>query len=199
MTLNGTHSVKVAPPVNDTGGRKVVEFVLDSGELVWVSPLSPYTHIAIQNKWEEVYPYPDPTPYERVLDDTVALLPGTVVPAIENPDYKKLVTEVENKRREGILLDIMLICCEFPDGQEAVIDRHEYQLGQLQRMHIPLPSDAWEATLLHGVLASEHDRLNILQAARSMLKLTEGEVADGMRVFRPEIQRPADSGVPSKS
>lgn len=176
-------------------GQKVVEFTLDSGEVVWVRPLSFQLRQALFEKAEKRFPYPDPVPFEKKVDPERTAIPGAemTIPADQNPEYQTLKRKVDIERMGWITDQIILLSCEFPAGKDTLIARYAERLNALGEV-IDLSGDAWADTFNYCLIGSSADRQNIINAAESNLQLTEAEVRDALRIFRPVLRRNADPG-----
>lgn len=182
---NGSNgSVKIVP--------KVTEILLDSGIRVHVAPLSRYQRNALQERAEQIYPMPDKTLYEEELSEDVAI-PGTKIPAEENPEYQNEVGLVLRARSEFISTHMMNLCLTYPDfpgGKEELIAYFATDIAA-QREIMNLPDDPWEATLRFAIIRSVADERDTGDIIRESFPITESEVSEAIRVFRPAISREA--------
>lgn len=170
-----------------TNGQKVIELEMDSGATILVKPLSVIMAIALRSKSETVLPYPDPTPYERKLDDSVTLEPGQVVPASQNPDYVELCKAVDAKRGTWIALESVPLCVVRDD---SLIKHFKADLAHKRDMlGDQVPEDEWRATLMYCVISSTQDYDRIISASSGNMIVTEAEIRDGWRIFRRPISR----------
>lgn len=169
--------------------QKVTELVLDSGIRVYVTPLSRYQRNALVEASERLYPYPDKAKYEEALSEDIAI-PGSVIPAEENDDYKALVREVNRQRSEYVSTAMLNLCLSFPDfkNRQALIEHFAEYLNE-QREWLALPEDEWDATLRFGIVRSPSDEAQILSVAKDELPVTEAETTENLRVFRPVLSR----------
>lgn len=175
-------------------GQKVVEFILDSGEIVWVKPLSWQLRRALFEKAEKRFPYPDPAPYEKAVDPERTAVPDAamVIPADQHPEYQQLKREVDLQRQTWVTQQMILLSCEFPAGKAALLEKYKPRLEELGQV-IDLSGDDWTDIFDYCLIGSSADRQNIVNAVESSLQLTEGEVRDALRIFRPVVQRDAHS------
>lgn len=171
--------------------QKVVETELDSGHVVLVAPVSPYFLMAVEKKAQELYPLPDPSAYEKAVPEDEALYEGQTIPAVENPDYRQLVNEVEYNRalhQEQAIIFASIV--DVRGGKQALIEHYAEQLKML-RQYSDLPADDWQALLLTVIVRTLDDRKAIVNTARLPLPVTDAEVADGFAIFRNNLsQRP---------
>lgn len=168
---------------------KVTECLLDSGIRVFVIPLSRHQRNALNQAAEKLYPYPDKKQYEETLPEDVAI-PGMTLPAEENKDYQVAVREVNRQRSDYIGLALLDICVSYPDfpGGKDDLMKHFAPFLEKQRDWMALPEDEWEATLRFGILQSIADELTISRIANEETPVTEVEVNEEMRIFRPAVQ-----------
>ncbi|MDX2137604.1 MAG: hypothetical protein SF123_05870 [Chloroflexota bacterium] len=169
---------------NEEAARKIVVVALDSGTVAWVSPMSPFTQRQILKRAEVLYPLPDPKQYEQPLPD--AAVEGDVIPAEMNPAYQHEVERIKAARTDYLVEVAILTHIEFPDGEAALLERFEQRLLSLRRF-ADLPHDDWEALVKFVLLTSKDDMSRVMQVIQERLPLTQGEVIDGMRFFRPAL------------
>lgn len=183
------------------GGLKVQELLLDSGEYVYVQPLSIYVVRALQDKAEEKHPSPDKTEYEKPVDDDKALEPGLMIPAESNPDYQKAYDEAAEKRSQWTNDQAVLLCINPVEGQDTLIKKYKARVQQLRDL-MPIPEDEWEATLKCCIMGSTDDYGRVITAIRGSGAPREDEIRDGMRIFRPLVRKtrpPRDDRQPEPS
>lgn len=166
-------------------GKKVVLIDLDSGEQIYAAPISPLIINAILRQSEVAFPYPDDTPYRLPLEN--AAIPGDMLPATENPRYMALMAEVTTERRK-FQNDAVVFASvnDAPLGKDTLIAKYADAVENMRAI-VPLPENAWHATL-NLLVASKQDYTLVINAATESLPLTPDEVRDGMRIFRPQIQ-----------
>jgi hypothetical protein len=169
--------------------QKVTELTLDSGIRVFVTPLSRYQRNALIEAAEKLHPFPDKKQYEEALPDDVAI-PGMTLPAEENPEYQAKVTEANRLRNEYVSTGMMNLCVQYPDFADrlALIEHFAPYLDE-QRDWLALPDDEWLATLRFAIIRSPSDEAQILSVARDEIPVTEKEVNDNVRIFRPVLPK----------
>jgi hypothetical protein len=177
---------------NQFAGQKVIELILDSGETVYVKPLSILHYHALVVQAEKQYPYPDPKPYEKEIDASKTLEPGEVIPAAQNPAYQALCKDIDEQRKTWQYRQYILLAVEVID-QKATLERHKDRVARMRAM-MTLPEDAWEATLLYSIISSTEDYNRVLNATSGQMLVTEEEISNGWRIFRPRIQRSTPLG-----
>lgn len=171
------------------GGQRVYELLLDSGEYVYVQPLSIYVVRALQDKALELFPFPEKATYEKPMNEAVALEPGQMIPAEENPEYRRLYDETHEKQQQYVNNHSIAFAVEPVLGHEAMIAKYQSRLDQMRKV-IALPDDAWDATLRFCIITSRQDYNRVSSAIMGMIKTpSEEEVIDGMRIFRCDIRK----------
>jgi hypothetical protein len=165
------------------GGKKVFEILLDSGEIVYVQPLSIYLIRALRQKAEELFPFPDKTRYERALDDDKALEPGQMIPAEDNPDYRAAYDSADKKQQAYVNDQCVLLSVEPVQDKQTIIAKYQTRLDQLRDI-LTLPDDAWDATLRFCLMTSQQDFNKVTEAIMGRALPREEDILDGMRIFR---------------
>lgn len=168
--------------------EKVVEFDLDSGETVHVRPRSFFVRRALTEKAEKLFPLPEKAAYEKEIDSSLTVFPGEKTPADQNPEYLELVRDAKARQLTWINDQFIKLVADFPAGKEKLIKKYADELKDLGEI-IDLPTDEWEATLFFCLIRTETDRNRVMQAGLDNLQLDEGEIRDGMRMFRPQLRR----------
>lgn len=166
---------------------KCVEIMLDSGVKVYVTPLSRYQLTALQAAARERYPCPDKAAYTLPMPEGVGI-PGAMIPAEDNDEYQTLYSEAERLQSEFILTAMMDMCVTFADfkSREEVVGYFAAFIAQ-QRQWMTLPDDEWLATWRFAVVRSASDEELITAVVKDLLPITEVEITDEMRLFRPSV------------
>lgn len=164
-------------------GAKVIERTLTNGVTVRTSPLSPYANARFMRLTEEKYPDADRKPF---LSDH----PDSVLPVLDEKGWLSAQNEVLIARNNLWSEFVVSACVEVIGSEDDYIAAYAKQIARL-RKHLELPEDAWEATLLYGILENRDDVNALLRDAQGITPLSAPEVADGLRIFRPEIFQPA--------
>lgn len=174
---------------------KVIEYECESGETIYVKPLSEFLRIQLARKAEKKYPYPDKTPYEKELSSDVAAIPGMKLPAEQNEDYRKLCREQDALRSWWQYNQEIVLAIEpKSDTRENLIIKYKDELTLIRDvLEEDMPDDAWEATLLMCVVKGDIDRRNIVMITHQRALLTEAEAREGLTIFRTVLQRQATS------
>lgn len=170
------------------GGEKRFELLMDSGEIVRVAPLSIYVVRALQDKAEELFPFPDKTKYEKPVDTKKAIEPGQMIPASENPEYRKLYDEAAENQQRYVSDRSIDLSVEPALGREVMIEKYKDRIAQMRDM-MTLPDDAWSATLRFCVIGSRQDYTRIATAIMGQALPKEEEILDGMRIFRCYVRK----------
>ena len=165
----------------------LVELALDSGETVLVRRLSPYTRQGLFVRAEELHPYPDKKAFEKPLADVVAnAMPGLMMPAEDNPDYKAAFHEAKLQQAKWFNDAVIEsgVVEDSKEGRELTIERYKPRIQHLRTL-MKLPDDEWQATVLHGLITTREDRVRIIKASNETL--TEEEIRVAMRSFRRSL------------
>lgn len=173
-------------------GPVVVGYETMSGVMIHVTPLSVFTINAIHERSADEYPYPDPKPYEKPLENAADR--SIKAPAMDDPEYKALCKAVDEERMAWRVRVSIDLACEYPafDSREAMMAYFRPKLEKI-RLAAALPDDEWQAVLMHCVFTGRHDRQTVINIATQdeRLPLTPAEVVEGIRFFRLELQGPA--------
>lgn len=167
------------------GRPKVIEIELDSGVMVHVTPLNLWVYQQLQEAAAEQFPDPDKTPYEEDLPD--AATPDIKIPAEENPDYQEAIAAQHSQRVNFILEWLLRRSLKFPEGEDALRERFSGLVNDLKDIRPALDLDDW-MTFVKCILVSPVE-FNIINAiVQDRLPITEVEVREAYRLFRPELQ-----------
>lgn len=165
---------------------------------VYVPRFSQFMITAIMKKAEECFPVPDPKPYELPVPD--ALIEGDTLPAVQNPEYQKLIAQVMLQRNR-YLQYAALSSVEIhdaasgeviPHGEIAALYRNVLD-SMRQVAAIPDEENVFALALHYCVLKPEEYR-EIINAATKEQALSQEEVRQGLRIFRRDVQRAAANG-----
>lgn len=179
------------------GGNVVRELLMDSGEIVYVQPLSIYLVRALQDKAQELFPFPDKTQYEKTLDDAKAIEPGQVIPAEDNPEYQKLYDIAAEKQQNYVNEKCIALSVEPVQGRQVMIKKYKARIVQMREM-MTLPDDEWDATLRFCILTSRADFNKVTEAIMGRGLPREEEILNGMRIFRMYVRKETTSGSDTK-
>lgn len=155
------------------------------GAEFFVPRFSAFMVVAIVKKAEELYPMPDAKPYEMPLPD--AVIEGDSLPALQNPEYQKLVARVLNQRnryQQYAALD----AGEVDGGtHEEVIALYKPMLDSVRKYAEIEGSDF--ALIMHYCILNPAEYREVKAAAFTDQALSQEEIRDGMRIFRRDLQR----------
>lgn len=190
-----------------TGHPTIIQFETMSGVMLYITPLNLATVRAIQQKAQEVYPYPEKAPYELPLENTFS--PDTKDSAENNPEYVLLCAEVDKQRRmwaDRAVFDYAVRFPAYPTRQD-VINAFAPRLLELRKIAV-LPEDDYDAILMHIILSGNEvkagvnglmdgttEYLRVILAAMQTLPLTGEEIANGIRFFRIDVSRTSVRGM----
>lgn len=173
-----------------TGYPSVIVYETLSGMIVHVTPPSAFTIKAIKLRAEELFPYPDPAPYETPIENAVD--PSIKQSAWDNPAYQALCVPIDAERTRWIVATAIDLACSYPafPDQNHMLAHFRPQLEKIKAV-VPLDEDEWQAVLKHCVFTGFKDRQTVfdLTIQSQQIPLTPGEVVEGMRFFRLEIQK----------
>lgn len=172
-----------------TTGEKLYTVELDSGDVVMVSRLSPFARIAILEKAAELYPLPDPTPFQKPIPNTP---PGVTLltPPEDDPQYKALVKAVQTKR-DNYYYEALIVASvvDMVGGREAGIARYAEQLAAIRRRaNVNELYTDWQATVLFCIVRVPADTTRIAAVAADAFQLEEAEIRAGIASFRAEME-----------
>lgn len=171
------------PELNGKGAHKQVTRVeLSSGVTLLVTPLSLFARDLIIKRSEELYPFPDPKPYEKETNSRA----GVTVPATENAEYKRLMRDVQSRRNNWQREQIVKISCDSEDRDELIVF-YESERKAIAKI-APLTGDEWDDTLLFCILANDDDLALVMQGAQNALSLEAEEIVGHVRYFRNKVR-----------
>lgn len=183
------------------GRPAITLFEASSGVVFYISPISLPTLRAIQLKAEDKFPYPDEKLYEIPDPADVALTPGQVAPASDNPEYITACQAVDAERKAWTERAIFSYCVKCPkySTEEALIAAFKPQLDALREIAIIELSD-FDTVLFHIVLGENNGRNSngnlvvvsteygrILELCVQAVALSASEVSAGVRFFRAKV------------
>lgn len=175
------------------GGKKIIEFYLDSGQLVHVTPLSIYHLKALRDRAASLFPYPDEDEFEQPVDPERSIFPDEVIPATQNPAYQAAMREIDRQRSDWINEQCIDLTADFGATKDELIEQYAPERERLAAV-MDLPEDEWEATFNYCIIRTNEDRVMLVHAAINNILLTEEEVREGVRLFRPQIRPTLNSG-----
>jgi len=165
--------------------EKLIEVKLDSGELVYVQPLSHWGQQAILDRIDEDYPPPNPDAYQRKLEGSIL---DANIPLEANAEYQAALKQHRDLRNKVFISRLFEagVVVDTPEGKDATLARYAARLAQ-RRAVMKLPADDWLACVMFVLVTSTADMINVMNAAT--LSLGEDEVRRALRSFRRNVQR----------
>lgn len=156
-----------------------------------------FDKLALTNAARDTYPMFDEEPFRK--PDKNSVIPDDTYIDKKDPDYVRMLGELAEQRNEFILNSIYngFVDVAKPHTKEAVIEALSPVLER-KAGFITMPKDAWYATLLHGLL-SDAEFTEFQRVINGRMPLEEGEVVDGLRLFRPVIPAGANRGLDKTS
>lgn len=178
--------------MNDKITPTVIEFIPLSGVRLHIRPVNGAVVRAMVAKGESELPYPDPSPYMKQEEGAV---PGTLTLAEDDPEYVKLCKAVDAKRNHRLNSALLDFCVSYPDfgSRDDLLNYFAPQREALRKV-ATLPDDNWEATRDYIILSGDksrqlgsNDYADAISLCVQGVALTGGEIADGLRIFRPVL------------
>jgi hypothetical protein len=158
---------------------------LEKGVRLILTPLTLVAQRAINASIDIDFPYPDPAPYEKPLEN--AFEEGDVIPANQNAEYVEAVRAVDAIRNEEFWNRLLDMCADAPN-RDQLLKSYARQIAGMkqaiskQALGNQLRSD-WTILLL-SFLATEKEVSEIIRAIQGNLPITNAELIDGFRMFR---------------
>ena len=172
--------------------RRLYRVPLETGEVVLVSPLSPYTRKLLLEVANSKFPLPDPTPYEKTVENAVIPM---VIPADENQEYRILKGKV-NIARLGFYFDSVIdsqVVVDTERGKEQTMQEYADQLTQFYSISGMDRSkrNEFQDLVKYILITTRGDIDRIVSGAADTI--SQGEILLGMGCFRYYIR---ESGSP---
>lgn len=168
---------------------------LSGGETLSLRPLSPYARLAFIEKAAQLFPMPDPTPFQQIVPNTPAGV-TVMTPPEDDPRYREMADEV-NVRRANYVNNAIITASvvDIEGGQEAAIQRHAEQLDTIRRLGaVPEDYSEWQATLLLCVIRSREEVSQLINLATSKFPLDDKERGEAVKIFRRNLESPPNRG-----
>lgn len=166
--------------------RGVVEYKTFSGVTLLVTPLSVSTITAIAERSRAEYPDIDDTPFR--LEIPHSAVPGAWDLDVENPEYQRLLGELHANRTRLVDRLFFELGTEFADKKTDLLKTFKDRIEKL-RTALALTDSDETILLFHIALARTEDAMNVTKIIRDRVPITAEEVADGLRIFRTDLQR----------
>lgn len=173
-----------------TAEIRQAKFELHSGVVLTVTPLTGFAVRALHARAAELHPEPERTPFEVEIKD--ALIKGTKMRAEDSPEWLALMNVVLKRRQQaqiGLLLDATLAV----DNRAELIAPYLPTATAIRDALENTPAGAAMVsdfiTVLIGNLAEEFEVSALVRLAQGATPLTDAEIIDGWRYFRPMALR----------
>lgn len=164
------------------------KFELHKGVILTITPLSAFAQKAFHARAAQMFPEPDRAPFEVEIED--AFKPGTKTKAEDSTEWLALMRDVLQLRSQayiGLLLDAT---CNVED-RAALLEPYTHAVEAFKVAVKDLPVGAALSSnfvaLLLGVLAEEQEVSALIRLAQGATPLTDAEIVDGYRYFRPVV------------
>lgn len=184
------------------GRPAITLYEASSGVVFYITPISLPTLRAIQLKAEDLFPYPDEKLYEIPDPADIALTPGQVSPASDNPEYIALCKDIDTERKawtERAIFNYCVKCPKYPT-EDAMISAFKPQLDALRNIAV-IDMNDFDTILFHIVLTENKTMRNangnlvivsneygrIIEMCVQAVALSASEVSAGVRFFRPKV------------
>jgi hypothetical protein len=160
-----------------------IEYKTVGGVRLFLKPIGVAVRQAIITRSEDEFPYPDATPYRRQMENAAE---GVLTNPMDDPEFVRLVAEVDQKRERWVRFAIMRASVKLPDypDEAAVVAAFQDEIEAVR----PYVSgfDDYGLALFGSILNWNEDYTAILNLViqNQKLPLSASEVADGMRLFQ---------------
>lgn len=175
------------------------EIRLKNGIRMWVYEMSQTDYRRMIKEFYDANPPLDKKLYERPVPEDEATIPGQMLSAESNPDYQEAMNARAQSISDYLVRTYILGYSDFPDFSEAELIARFERIIDRKRKVMTLPEDAWEATLLHAILQTEEEKMQIVKAVEKTLAVEMAEVIDSVAIFRPVDPRHHDRRVPQET
>lgn len=167
-------------------------FPLHKGLKLIISPVNGYAQRMLLRRAEELYPDPDRTPYEVVMED--ALVPGTKLKAEDSLEWRELKFKAL-KKRQSCYIGLLLDTCITVDDREAVCAPYAREIEFIREAGMDTDEAAGFVSdfvlLLLTKFTMDGEIGALIRVCQGATPLDEAEIIDGLRYFRKvELSRP---------
>lgn len=174
------------------------ELILSTNLRVWVYPMNSTDFIRVMDDFEKLHPAPDKTAYERPVPPEDASFEGQMLSGESNPDYIAALNVRARARKQYIIRSYLLGYVDYPDTSEEELIARYARVIKHKRRAMTLPEDAWEATVMHALITEPEDQQMIVNVIERKMPLSEGEVTDQVRIFRPVHRGESNGKLPER-
>lgn len=164
------------------------ECPLESGELVFCRPLSPYTRFMFLQEAHKLHPDPDPAPYQEDVPGAAVPLKQFVEGSDKHQQYQQALKAAQHDRANHLFRAVLFsgVVTDTPEGRRATIARYATQLEQIRTFGDGVPDDDWLAVVTTCLVATSNDVVRIYNTASQAL--SEEEIRSGVRLFQRQVQ-----------
>lgn len=171
------------------------EITTATGIILWVYPMTLADQQALRTAAKKIITEPNPQDYAQALDPEESFIPTTSGKNTEA--YEKAMSAYEGQINQYVTDGFYAGFVDSPLGRDVLVQAYKRQLD-LKRDVVPMPQNAWAATLRHAILQTAKDASTVIAAGQALLPLTGGEVADGIRIFRLSDEQKPTRKVPAR-
>jgi hypothetical protein len=164
----------------------IIQHELVSGVMVDITPLSPYTRAEITEKAKELYPDPDPEPFQKSETNILGEDVKYIDPAKE-VDWKRAQLDVRETRLQWAYDEMSRLSVSCNGTKDEVVKAYQDDIKQLRSAGLNIHKDDWEAVLFHCLLTWNSDRNMIIKAIMQTAPLTDAEVVGAFKFFRIKV------------
>lgn len=168
-----------------------VEIHTHAGVTLHVTPLSQQAMQSLVSVAVELHPLPDPKPYETEIEG--AFIEGDKRPARENPEYVALVNAIEAERQVFLRLALLAASVDAPQREQIIAYYRTRATRMMSYISGKTDDDLWPLILQWYVL-NDAELVSVLQIAQDKAPLTEAEIREGVKFFRPAVRRASADG-----
>lgn len=160
------------------------EIQTSTGVILWVYPLTYHDQKRFIFEARELYAEPNPDTYRKPIPLETAGYEGAFTSGLDDPEYLQALAVYKQKVDSYATDQTLSACVDSPHGVDFLIARYAAVVKRKTRGQTV--DDAWLATLRYAILETVADTAQVLKAAQTHLPLTVEEVAEGVRIFRPQ-------------
>lgn len=160
------------------------EIHTSTGVILWVYPLTYHDRQRFIMEARELYTPPNPDDYRKPIPAEQVGYENAFTDGTLDPAYIEAMNIYRQKADAYATDKTLSACVDSPHGVEALIARYAAVVARKTRGVVV--EDAWLATLKYAILETIEDVSTVVKAAQVHLPLSAGEVAEGVRIFRPQ-------------
>jgi hypothetical protein len=159
------------------------EITTSTGVVLWVNPMTLADQQNLRKAGRKQYPEPNPQDFATAIADDEALFPGQQGSGEQTDAFAVAKAEHEALISEYITDMFFAGFVDSPMGRDNLVKIYA-RVVEMKRGIVPMPTNEWAATLKHAILLTVQDVGAVVRAGHTLLPLTGGEIADGIRIFR---------------